>query len=181
MLSKLRKIILPIELITKNIPINSNILDIGCGRNQIYKKINMDQMQSYTGLDLMIKDETISKKIKVFNSSWEKFLEEIVNYDVILIIDILHHIKKLDQKILIETTLKNMKNGSTLIYKDISNKNFFFSLMNRLHDLIYNFTIINYYDSDKIISYLRDESYRYNYFKKRIFWYDHEFLIIKKI
>ena len=53
---------------------------------------------------------------------------QIKNYDVILIIDIMHHIKKNLQEKLIQKTLSNMKKDSILIFKDISNRNIFFSL-----------------------------------------------------
>ncbi len=74
-----------------------------------------------------------------------------------------------------------MKSGSILIYKDISNKNLFFGLMNRLHDLIYNFQIINYYDSKNIINMIANHKFTYNHFNKKKFWYDHEFIIITRV
>ena len=75
--------------------------------------------------------------------------------------------------------LNSMKKNSIFIYKDISNRNIIFSIMNRLHDLIYNFENINYFDSKKIISQINEEKNSYDHFYKRILWFDHEFLIIK--
>ncbi len=182
MLSKFRKFILPENEIIKHITDNSKILDIGCGINGLSKKINLQKIISYTGIDINIKKNINSEKIKIFNSGWNNIINNIKNFDTILIIDVLHHIDVNNQKLLIETTINNMKKNSTLIYKDISNTNSFYALMNKLHDLIYNFQIINYYESANIINMLnKNRNYVYTHFKKRIFWYDHEFIIIKKL
>ena len=53
--------------------------------------------------------------------------------------------------------------------------------MNKLHDLIYNREFINYYETDLIIDFIKEEkNISFNRFFHRIFWYDHEFLIIQK-
>ncbi len=181
MLNRLRKFILPIEQITKYIPHDSNILDIGCGDHQILQYIDISRVKSYTGFDVCVKKSITENNVRIFNSSWNDMLNEIKNYDLILVIDILHHINKNHQKLLIKKTLSNMKSGSILIYKDISNKNLFFGLMNRLHDLIYNFQIINYYDSKNIINMIDNHKFTYNHFNKKKFWYDHEFIIITRV
>ena len=180
MLKRFRKYILPLNEIIVNIPLNSNILDVGCGDNLIAQKINLKKFKSYTGFDINIKKEINSKNYRIFKSDWEKMLGQIKNYDVILIIDIMHHIKKNLQEKLIQTTLSNMKKDSILIFKDISNRNIFFSTMNWLHDFVYNFQIINYYSSKKITDILKKDKFSYQHFYKRILWYDHEFIVIRK-
>ena len=97
-------------------------------------------------------------------------------------IDVMHHINKNNQEKLITNILQNMKVNSILIYKDISNRNFFYALMNWFHDFIFNFQIIHYLDSKKIleISNNINNTFIINHFYKRILWYDHEFLIIRK-
>ncbi len=182
MLRKLRKFILPEKDIIKYITHNAQVLDIGCGENGLSNRIDLEKINSYTGIDIKIKNKKISFKVKIYNSEWRDVIKDIKNYDTIIIIDVLHHIAVHNQKNLIEDTIKNLKRNSTLIYKDIANKNKFYGFMNRLHDFVYNFQIINYYDSDNIINIIKyDKNYSYTYFKKRIYWYDHEFIIIKKL
>ena len=122
------------------------------------------------------------KKIQLIPIYAEHFVDKISNYDCILIIDLMHHIKKENQEIFINSVLKNMQINSILIYKDISNRNIFFALMNKIHDLVYNFQLINYFSSKKIINITSNSpnKYKIRHFYKRVFWYDHEFLIINK-
>ena len=87
--------------------------------------------------------------------------------------------KKTTSKKIIEILLTNMRPNSIFIYKDISNENFIFSYMNFFHDLFYNFEYINYFESKKILDIARYNNLNVKQFKKRILWYDHEFLIIK--
>ena len=97
-------------------------------------------------------------------------------------IDVMHHLNKKNQKKIIENILKNMKKNSTLIYKDISNKNPVKSLLNRIHDFFFNFQVINYYELKKIISFVKKnlKIKDLKIFIIQVLWYDHEFLIINK-
>jgi len=53
--------------------------------------------------------------------------------------------------------------------------------MNRLHDLFYNFENINYLSFEDILKTSKfNKKYSMNHFFKRILWYDHEFIVIKK-
>ena len=74
-----------------------------------------------------------------------------------------------------------MKKNSLLIYKDISNRNKFFAFMNWTHDLVYNFQKIHYFGSDNIKLILDNNNVVYKHYFKRIFWYDHEFFIVRNI
>ena len=179
--SYLRKKIYPHKIIEENIPINANILDIGCGRGTILNDKILSKINLYTGIDPKIKKKIITKKIKIYNNSVKNILKEISNYDCIIMIDVMHHIIKSEQKFIIKNIIKSMKKNSIFIYKDISNRNLFYSFMNAVHDLLYNFEFIKYLDSNIIINLLKkDNNYSYKHFYKRILWFDHEFIIIKK-
>ncbi len=175
----LRKIIYPHNIVIDHIPNNANILDIGCGNNNLLLDSIKNHINSYTGIDPKIKKNLYSKNIKITNDSIEKIIDKIQNYNCIIMIDVMHHIKKNEQEKIIKKIINSMKKNSIFVYKDISNRNIVFSFMNRLHDLIYNFENINYFDSKKIISHINEEKNSYNHFYKRILWFDHEFLIIK--
>ena len=96
-------------------------------------------------------------------------------------IDVMHHILKSEQELIIKQIIHSMKKDCIFIYKDISNRSLFYSFMNAVHDLLYNFEFIKYLDSNIIINLLKkNNNYSYNHFYKRILWYDHEFLIIRK-
>ena len=180
--SYLRKKIYPHKIIFENIPMNANILDIGCGRGTILNDKILSKINLYTGIDPKIKKKIIKKKIKIYNNSVRNILNEVGNYDCIIMIDVMHHILKSEQELIIKQIIHSMKKDCIFIYKDISNRSLFYSFMNAVHDLLYNFEFIKYLDSNIIINLLKkNNNYSYNHFYKRILWFDHEFIIIKKI
>ncbi len=185
---EIRKRICPYDIIVKNIPTKQKILDIGCGQFVTLEYIfNNKDFVSYTGIDKKI---TKREKIKKFDNNNLYLIEDSIEknnldfskFDTILMIDVMHHIKKNKQKIIIEKILSGMRVGSTLIYKDISNKNLFKGLANRLHDLLFNLDFIHYYQSKKIVEFA-EKNLKIKKIKKfniQVLWYDHEFLIIHK-
>ncbi len=182
MLHKFRKYIYPRKKIVELIPNNSKILDLGCGQGDILQILNNKKnIKYYKGIDPKLKNKIESKNSILKPLDIGNVIKEIPQYNCILLIDVLHHIKRDDQKVVIENIINQLNNGTIFIYKDISNRNFFYATMNRLHDFFYNNEIINYYEVDKIINFIKkDKSISYKRFYHRIFWYDHEFLIIKK-
>ena len=185
---EIRKRICPFHEVANQIPLKKKILDIGCGNGILYKYFldNKDYI-SYTGIDKNIKKLQILQQESPSNVFFldrkiEDILEDINNYDCILMIDVMHHINKKYQKMVIEKILINMNKGSILIYKDISSKSFIKSLINRLHDLIISFQHISYYESIEIIKFAKEELKVENIkkFNIQVLWYDHEFLIINK-
>lgn len=182
---EIRKRICPFDKIAEYIPENKNILDIGCGRGIIYKYfLSNKKYISYTGIDNNLKkiNNINSDNVFFINNNIESILNNIKKYDCILMIDVMHHLNKNKQKYIIEKILTNMKYGSLLIYKDMSNKNFIKSLLNRIHDLIFNLQLINYYESKNIINFVKTklEVSKIIEFNIQVLWYDHEFIIIQK-
>ena len=179
--SYLRRRIYPHKIILENIPPKANILDIGCGTGAILNKKMLSKINSYTGIDPKIKTQILKDKIKIYNKSVENILSEINNYNCIIMIDVMHHINKSEQETIFKKIIETMKIDTTFIYKDISNRNFFYSYMNKTHDLLYNFQLIEYLDSDKIKNLLKNnKKYSFKHFYKRILWFDHEFFIVRK-
>ena len=185
---EIRKRICPFHEVANQIPLKKKILDIGCGNGILYKYfLDNKNYISYTGIDKNLKrlrklQQKIPNNVYFLNRKIEDILEDIKNYDCILMIDVMHHINKKYQKMVIENILKNMNKGSMLIYKDISNKNFIKPLVNLLNDLIINFQFISYYEPSEIINFAKKEM-KINDIKKfniQTLWYEHEFLIINK-
>ena len=132
---KIRPLILPIEDILKWIPINANILDLGCGKGIIANYIN--NFNSYLGVDLVINSSDKNNKIKFEKSNCLSFIERDINkFDTFLVIDLLHHIPKRLQEPFLNNLISKMKSGDTLIIKDIYPKNLFTKFWNSFHDLL---------------------------------------------
>ena len=177
---KIRPLILPIEDILKWIPINANILDLGCGKGIIANYIN--NFNSYLGVDLVINSSDKNNKIKFEKSNCLSFIERDINkFDTFLVIDLLHHIPKRLQEPFLNNLISKMKSGDTLIIKDIYPKNLFTKFWNSFHDLLISKQIIRYFNFKDFEKSLGAETKIKKRYFIRLFLYDHYFLILRKI
>ncbi len=177
---KLRPLILPIDKIISQIPDDANILDLGCGKGLILNYLK--NYKSYTGVDLNLS----SNKIKINNTNFIredsiKYINQRLDkFNTFLIIDLIHHLDPdLQFKFLIDL-LKKIKINDTIIIKDILPKNSITKFWNSFHDLIVSKQIINYFNFKEFENSLSLDFKIVDNFHKRIFLYDHYFLIIKK-
>ena len=176
---KIRSFILPIGDILKWIPINACILDLGCGKGILANYIK--NFNTYLGVDLVV-PLSDDAKIKFKKSNCLNFINnDISKYNTFLIIDLLHHIpKKLQESFLFNLTSK-MKSGDILIIKDINPKNLFTKFCNAFHDLLISKQIIRYFNFSHFEENITSDLMIKKKYFKRIFVYDHYFLILKKI
>ena len=98
MLSKFRKYIYPLDVIVDLVPISSNILDLGCGDGHIVDKLKKRSFKFYKGIDPKINNETKIGNIRLCKNLIEDVISEVSDYNCILMIDVMHHIKKQHQK-----------------------------------------------------------------------------------
>ena len=177
---KLRALILPIDKIICQIPVEAKILDLGCGKGLVLNYLK--KYKSYTGVDLNLS----SNKVKINKVNFVK--DDCVNYinqrldqfDTFLIIDLLHHLNSDSQLNFLKDLLNKIKKNDTIIIKDIQPKNLLTKFWNSFHDLIISKQIINYFNFQEFENNLSSDYKIVNNFYKRIFLYDHYFLIIKK-
>ena len=177
---KLRPFILPINEIIKFVPQNAIILDIGCGKGILTKYIfNFDK---YTGVDLVIPISSNNENVEFIKSDCLSYISnDLSKFNTFLLIDLLHHLPKIKQEIFLNQIISNMKIGDRLIVKDIFPKNIFTKFWNTFHDLLFAQQIINYFEFLKFEKNLNTGIKIISKFHKRIFLYDHYFLIIEKI
>ena len=176
---KLRPLILPLDVLTSEIPNEAKILDLGCGRGVLIN--NLKIFKSYTGVDLSVNPEE-SKKIKFIQDNCINFIKrDLKDYDTFTIIDLIHHIPKNQQIIFLNDLLGRLKKNDILIIKDIYPKNIFFSFWNIFHDLVFAHQLINYLNFRDFESNLDKSIKIIKKFHNRIFFYDHYFLILKKV
>ena len=176
---KIRPLILPINDILKFIPSESSILDLGCGKGLLVKHIN--NFRSYTGVDLNVKQQTQSNNINFIKDDCTQFVSNNLDYfNTFLLIDLLHHIPINQQSLFLNNLIKNIKLGDIIIIKDILPRGFIFRFWNSLHDFIISKQIINYFEFYKFKDKLNSNIQIVASYHKRIFLYDHYFLILKK-
>ena len=181
----LRNLILPTTQLISLIPSNSSILDLGCGNGFIFH--NIKKYKSYLGIDINPKKIQKLNIIKKTSSSHflsrditKKISKSIFNkVDTILLIDVIHHVKKYKQLIFLKKILKYAKKKTIFIIKDIDKNKLITSKWNLIHDLIINWCFISYFDFKKIKKIKGFVVIKE--FTIRKILYDHYFLIIKKI
>lgn len=176
---ELRPKILPIKNILSFIPSDASILDLGCGKGLLVNHIQ--KYNSYTGVDLYTVKEYSRPKVKFIKRDCTEFVKEKINiFNTFLIIDLIHHIPKDKQVTFLNNIIMNSKSGDLIIIKDINPRGFIFKFWNSFHDLIIANQVINYLDFDKFEKNLTNDIKIVDSFYKRIFLYDHYFLVLKK-
>lgn len=179
---KIRPLILPINEIILHIPDYANILDLGCGKGLVPH--NLKNYKSYTGVDLNVpinSSNTLNNINFIRDNCINYINQNLEKFDTFLVIDLLHHLNPNDQLFFTNTLLDLVKQGDVIIIKDIHPKNFLTKFWNSFHDLLVSKQIINYFNFQKFESNIPKNFKIITRFYKRIFLYDHYFLIIKKI
>ena len=176
---------MPIRELVSLVPINANILDLGCGKAIVLK--NLEKFNKYTGIDL--NNKNINSLLNL-NKSNTKFVEgdcikyinkSLKEFNCFLLIDVIHHLPVNNQIPFLEKLTNKMKINDQLIIKDISNKSKFKAYWNIFHDLIISRQFIYYCDFNILLESLDYNKYVYEKFIIKKNMYDHIFIIIKKL
>lgn len=176
---KLRPLILPLNEIIFHIPSGGSILDLGCGKGLLIN--NIKNFKNYVGVDLNAINQKI-KNIEFIKDDCLTYIKrDLGEFNTFLIIDLLHHLSPEFQKDFLKNILIKIKKGDILIIKDINPRGLLFKFWNSFHDLIVSKQLINYFNFKNFESEIDRLQFSVNSFYKRMFLYDHYFLILKKI
>jgi len=153
-------------------------LDVGSGTGFFLETLYEKEIIK-TGVGIEV-DEKYFRKI---NKDLEIFSKEDLDktnktFDLIVFNDVLHHIDQ--KKPFIDDYVKLLSKDGYLFIKDMNPKNPFCKYFNRLHDLIFAQEIIKEITQNELVNHLNtftlsDEG------TKRIFLYDHYYLLLKRI
>ena len=180
-----RPLICPFDKLIFQIPRNQNIFDVGCGDGVfLYLLAIFREPKKLFGVDVIDTDlDTVKKifpntnyiKIKDI-SDWPKD-----DFNVVTVIDVLHHIKPSEQHKFIIEILNKIKPGGTLLIKDMSTKPWYFALMNIIHDLVFANQLIRYFPFDELVKIIEKNGFQILETNSKILlWYSHEWLVAKK-
>ena len=177
--------ICPFDKFIFQIPKNQSIFDVGCGNGAfLFLLATFREPKKLYGVDVSENNLSIVKNIfpntkynKVNNiSDWPK-----ENFNVITVIDVLHHIKPEEQHEFINKILNKIKPGGTLIIKDMSTKPWYFAIMNTIHDLIFANQLIHYFPFNELIQIIKKNGFEIKEINSKILlWYSHEWVVAKK-
>jgi 2-polyprenyl-3-methyl-5-hydroxy-6-metoxy-1,4-benzoquinol methylase len=186
--------ICPFERLIFHVSPNSTVLDIGCGaglflgllagttpgiegvgfdtsrpaietamamRDQV-KRLNLPARLSFLRLDVA--------------EPWPEGL-----FDVVSLVDVMHHVPPAHQKSVIETAAQKVKPGGILLYKDMADRPAFHAAMNRLHDLLLARQWIHYLPITKLDEWAAQIGlFKIHAENQTLFWYAHELRVYRK-
>ena len=140
--SKMRRITCPFKNIEKVVPKNCLVLDIGAGYGMLSVYIALkDKTRKVTGFDINKKSMDVAqeltkeiKNVSFFAQDVTK-ADELKKSDVVIMNDLLHHIKPKEQEILLLKIFSNLKKGGRVIIKEIDTKPLWKYYWNYFHDL----------------------------------------------
>ena len=191
-LARLRPHICPFEPLVDAVPQGSSILDVGCGSGLFVALLaRLGFIRAGHGIDSNRKAIAVAKQIREnlpaavdirFDCrSAEESWGEPNSYDVVSLIDVMHHIDPAYQKKPIELAAEVLRPGGRLLYKDMANRPYWLAAANRLHDLILARQWIRYVSLDDIIRWAEGNGFRTLEVQRfRRYWYAHEMVVFEK-
>jgi 2-polyprenyl-3-methyl-5-hydroxy-6-metoxy-1,4-benzoquinol methylase len=161
--------ICPYERLIAEIPAGCSVLDIGCGGGLLLALLaGCRRLGSGVGFDssrpaietaLRMQDK-LRQRNHSSNLSFVRLdLAEAWpsgQYDVVSLIDLLHHVPRSQQAAVFEMAANKVKPGGLLVYKDMLDDSFLPAFLNRIHDLVLARQWINYVSTEKIEDWARD-------------------------
>lgn len=186
-----RSNICPFHTLANFVPRNSTVLDIGCGNGLFLNLLdNQGRLKSGTGFDVSERAIDAANRalgnvdsaapISFLRLSNEEAWPEDV-FDVVSMIDVMHHIAPWQQKEALLAAAAHVKPGGILLYKDMSTRSVWRAWANRLHDLLSARQWINYVPAAIIKKWAGGAGF--TLIEEQILdllWYKHEILVYRK-
>lgn len=184
--------ICPFDRLIGLVPDEARILDVGCGSGLFLGLlVEMGKRPVGVGFD-MSRDAiavarrtqnqyslpaTVTFELQSVEDDWPGGL-----YDVVSMIDVMHHIPPAEQSAIFRLASSRLKPGGMMLYKDIASDDRLRSVANRLHDLILAQQWIHYLPRDQARKAaadagLAEESYQ----RVNCLWYPHEIYVFRKV
>ena len=165
-LQPLRIAICPFEQLLAWVPETGRVVDVGCGAGLLLGLIgalrpgvsgigidtNGTQIAAAESMaDNNFRDGRIRFERRSILDPWS---EE--TFDVVCMVDVLHHIRRPDQSAALDRAFARVKPGGLFIYKDMAERPAFSAWWNRLHDLVLAKQWIQYRAIAQVATWLRE-------------------------
>ena len=189
---KYRPYICPFHQLLELVPKNSTVLDVGCGSGIFAGLIlSYRDPKRVTGVDsnpnsICIAQEMAQKRsgatsVLHFEHRDARLGLPEGQYDIVSLIDVLHHVPPKEQGNVIFQAAERVVPGGILLYKDLVERPLWRAWANRVHDLILAREWIHYVPLSTVISWgtkcelLVEATYFGN-----MLWYGHECVVFRK-
>jgi 2-polyprenyl-3-methyl-5-hydroxy-6-metoxy-1,4-benzoquinol methylase len=186
-----RPYICPFEALIAHIPKEATVLDVGCGDGLFLNTLShIKKISSGIGFDTnsaAIASAQLANR-NILNRSKLNFIEWSIEqpwpeglFDVVSMIDVLHHIPPPDKKNAIQKAVAHVKPGGVLLFKDLGHKPKWRAHFNSLHDVLLTGELVTYTQLDIVVSWVEAAGLRE--IKRRTInrlWYGHEMILFSK-
>jgi 2-polyprenyl-3-methyl-5-hydroxy-6-metoxy-1,4-benzoquinol methylase len=143
-LTALRPLIARFDRLVAVIPNQPNVLEIGCGTGLLLFLLHRQGLlREGVGLDIdaaaiaAAQRAAQARKLPIeFHRSITLRDWPVEQFDLVLMVDVLHHVPRASRRQMIEAALARVTAGGLFIYKDMCRRPVFRRLWNQLHDLI---------------------------------------------
>lgn len=160
-----RHLICPYEPITQWVPPAAHVLDFGCGTGALLALLSeRRQIASGIGCDVSSGAIAAAKAAQARLSHDALDFRRIADFkdipaaafEIVVMIDVLHHIPPARQQEAISAALRRVAPGGRLIYKDMTRHPFWRRWANTTHDLLLSGQLVHYVAPDKVVRWALD-------------------------
>ena len=183
-----RPYISPFGLLMRLVPPGSRVLDIGCGGGLFLGLLaRAGRIRRGLGIDTSQRAIAVANEMTTrlpaghgvrFEARSASAPLPAEGYDVVSLLDVMHHIPPAHQRLVLEQALERVEAGGRFIYKDMALRPFWRALANRLHDLLIARQWIHYLPLAQTIAWA--EAKGCTVIEQRrvdMLWYGHEVVV----
>ena len=186
-----RPSICPFHTLVGHVPQGSDVLDVGCGtgiflnllthENRIARGIAFDANGAAIEVAQAAQSALSTAADVVFQHRRVEEGMPAGRFDVVSMIDVIHHISPDHQRDAVTTAAERVAEGGLFLFKDIGPRPLFRAWANRLYDLVLARQWIHYVWPDEIVSWLEPAGFQLEIRQTiNMVWYGHELLVFRR-
>lgn len=168
-----RPFICPFDRLVELVPVGARVLDVGCGAGLFLGLLaaagrrpdglgfdsSGSAIETARGLQARLDHLGIAGRLRFDQRDADRPWPS-GPFDVVALIDVMHHVPPSRQEALIASARQALAPGGTLLYKDIAPRPHWRAVANRLHDLVMAREWVHYRDADQVAAWGRDVGLR---------------------
>jgi 2-polyprenyl-3-methyl-5-hydroxy-6-metoxy-1,4-benzoquinol methylase len=191
-LQRYRPYICPFEALIPEVPKGATVLDIGCGGGLFLGLVDAVGLKpDGTGFDVsrpaiaLAKDMAAEAKNAGARLDFQRLDADAPwpegQYDVVAMIDVIHHVPPSAQEEVIRRASAKVKPGGVFLYKDMVKRPLWRAAANRLHDLVLARQWIHYVPVGNVEKWAKDEGLKLDRSEAiNRLWYGHELRVFRR-